>query len=429
MTIHRLLRYAAATAVALLALSTQAVEMNGYFRDTAGFNSKGGSMSCFKMPGTDFKSRLGNECERYLEMDFSQTGKVNDAEWRVEFMPASAQGFDSTGNGNNLFLQQMWLGLKVPDFGGATVWAGRRYWKRHDVHSIDWFYWNPAQGNPALGVEDISVGGGAKLALTVFTMANAGANTAAGNLTTGMYITPEIRAYSVPVNPDGTLEAGIDLALAHDQNKALGQNRADASPLFTLQHNQDKLFGGSNTLAFQYGSGAWYNPTGDGPGQLNGGNGFALASVGSTKDTQWRIIEHLVVNPTPELSGALVLVYQDLSAENSTGAKLFTAEVRPEYQFNDYFRLIGDAFYQTMTVKNAPSGFGTPTLFKLTVAPTLVLGRGYWARPQIRLFVTYASWNDATQQLGTLLGSPVANGAFGTSKSGTNIGVNVETWF
>lgn len=428
------MRAAVVAAAALAASSASAFEFHGYFRDSEAFNSKGGSQVCFQLPGSDFKARLGNECDRYLEFSFSETGKAaSNIEWKAEFMPASYLPSDSGSASADLFVQQMWLGLKFNDYGGAQLWAGRRYFKRHDVHSLDFFYWNPAQGNAGVGVEDVKLGGFGKLAVSSFRIdANAGANTAGKDLTKGTYAVPELRVYDIPVNPNGTLELGVDLALAHDQEvlatttstqkvHALGDKRAGASPLITVQHNQDKVLGGSNTLAFQYGSGAFAKEAGDGPGQLLAG--------GTSDDEQWRVIEHLVVNPTPQISGALVLVYQDKSGANSTGSKTFTAEVRPAYQFNDWFKFAVDAFYQTLSTKNAPAGVGDATLLKLTAAPTFVLGRGYYARPELRLFVTYASWNDNAVKLATAAGSPMASGAFGTAKEGTTFGASVEAWF
>jgi maltoporin len=432
------MRAAVVAATALAASSASAFEFHGYFRDSEAYNSKGGSQVCFQLPGSDFKARLGNECDRYLEFSFSETGKAaSNTEWKLEFMPASyLPSTDGTASAD-LFVQQMWLGLKFNDYGGAQLWAGRRYWKRHDVHSLDFFYWNPAQGNAGVGVEDINLGFG-KLAVSSFRIdANGGTTSAGKDLTKGTYAVPDIRIYDIPVNPNGTLEVGVDLAIAQDQAvfattaatspkvHALGDKRQGTSPLFTIQHNQDKLFGGSNTLVFQYGSGAFAKEAGDGPGQLLAG--------GTSDDKQWRVIEHLVVNPTPQISGALVLMYQDKSTAGTidstgkkvaTGAQIFTAEVRPAYQFNDFFKFAVDAFYQTLTVKDAPAGAGTPTLMKLTAAPTFVLGRGYYARPELRFFVTYASWNDAAAKAGT-----IANGAFGTAKDGTTFGASVETWF
>jgi maltoporin len=431
-------------ATALAAFSASALDFHGYFRDSEAFNSKGGSQVCFQLPGSDFKARLGNECDRYLEFSFAEGGKAaSNIEWKAEFMPASyLPSVDGTASAD-LFVQQMWLGLKFNDWSGATLWAGRRYFKRHDVHSLDFFYWNPAQGNAGVGVEDVNLGGVAKLAVSSFridaipgrTVGTGATATTVKDLTKGTYLVPELRVYDIAVNRDGTLEAGVDFGIANDQAvaaigtetpalaHALGDKRAGTSMLYTVQHNQAKLLGGSNTLAFQYGTGAFAKEVGDGPGQLIAG--------GTSDDKQWRVIEHLVVNPTPELSGALVLIYQDKSTAGtvSNGSKTFSAELRPAYQFNDWFKFAVDGFYQSLTVKNAPTGLGAASLLKLTAAPTFVLGRGYYARPELRFFVTYASWNDNAVKMATAAGAPIASGAFGTDKSGTTFGASVETWF
>jgi len=418
MSVRNAVRAAVALAALAAAGAASAFEFHGYFRDSMAVNSKGGTQVCFQLPGSDFKARLGNECDRYLEMSFSETGKLaGDAvQWKYEFMPASyLPSVDQTAT-NSVFVQQSWGGLTIKDWDGATIWVGRRYYRRHDVHSLDWFYWNPGQGNATVGIDDVNIHFG-KMAFNVFRMdATTLAPPTTTGLSKGVYVVPEIRAYSMPVNTNGTLEVGIDLAIAHDQGQAIGAGRAGTSPLFTVQHNQDKLFGGSNTLVFQYGSGAFFKESGDGPGQI--------LAAGTTSDKQWRIIEHLVFNPTPDWSGALVLVYQD-QTRSGGGARIFTGELRPAYQFVDYFKLAVDAFYQSLDSKE--SGVATATLLKLTIAPTFVLGRGYWARPEIRIFATYGSWNDGAVALAGA--SPMASGAFGTAKSGWTFGSSIEAWF
>jgi maltoporin len=187
----------------------------------------------------------------------------------------------------------------------------------------------------------------------------------------------------------------------------------------TIQHNQSRILGGSNALVFQYGSGAFAHASGTGPDQLLAG--------GTTRDRQWRVIEHLVVNPAPELSGAVVLVYQNKSAQGPMrrGSSTFSAEIRPAYHLNDYFKLAADAFFQAISMKDAGPGEGTPMLLKLTAAPTFVLGRGYYARPELRFFVTYATWNGAAARAGA-----IGSGAFPDDRrSGLSFGASIEQWF
>jgi len=421
---------AAAVAALFVASSASAFEFHGYFRDGPGWNGKGGGQACFQLPGAEFKARLGNECNHYYEFSLSEQvyKDANGVEAKIEWMPAygvdtanptapPATGGPGYGFGTgNVYTQQIWGGIKMP--GGTTWWAGQRYFKRHDVHSIDWFYWNPYQGDAAAGVEDIDLGFG-KLALTVGRAEAIGTVAAPVKVSQGTYMVPEVRIYGIPIL-GGALELGVDLGIAMDQSDALGAGRTGVSPWFTAEYLIDKFLGGQNKLTFQYASGAEAAMT---SGVISGAN---------SDPKQWRIIENLVFMPSPDINGQLVLIYQDqdkmfggaptTAASPGTGAKIFTAELRPAYSFSDYFKISVDAFYQSLSLKDSTQS--AATLFKLTVAPTLVTGRGYWARPEIRLYATYGVWNDSAVALGG-----VGGGAFGTDKNGVSYGVQMETWF
>uniref|UniRef100_UPI00396CF417 carbohydrate porin n=1 Tax=Escherichia coli TaxID=562 RepID=UPI00396CF417 len=39
---------------------------------------------------------------------------------------------------------------------GSTIWAGKRFYQRHDVHMIDFYYWDIS--GPGAGLENIDVG-------------------------------------------------------------------------------------------------------------------------------------------------------------------------------------------------------------------------------------------------------------------------------
>jgi len=255
MSARNVIRGMVVAVVALLASNAEAFDFHGYFRDSVAFNSKGGGQVCFQIDGTYFKSRFANECGRYLEMVFGEGGKFQNVDWRVEFMPASAVGSDADKK-DNFIMQQMWLGMRFNDWDGAQLWAGRRYWRRQAVNAIDWFYWNPAQGNQAVGVEDVKIGFG-KLAVTLIGMDGTSDPFDKTFTSRAVYMVPDVRVYDIPVNPGGTIEVGVDLAIARDQNKALGADRAGVSPLFTVQHKQANVFGGSNLFVFQYGQGAF----------------------------------------------------------------------------------------------------------------------------------------------------------------------------
>ena len=92
--------------------------------------------------------------------------------------------------------------------------------------------------------------------------------------------------------------------------------------------------------------------------------------------------------------------------------------------------LWGKATFGRMTAKAAD---GTRTLSKFTFAPTWSpKGPGFWERPEIRLYYTYARWNKAAQLAANRLGAGSAlsdSGAFGRARHGSNMGLQVEYWW
>ena len=58
----------------------------------------------------------------------------------------------------------------------------------------------------------------------------------------------------------------------------------------------------------------------------------------------------------------------------------------------------------------------------------IVAGRGFWARPEMRLFYTYANWTDTARDLwGGVAGG--TTGRFGADSKGSTIGFQVEGWW
>ncbi len=436
----------------LAALPASAVDFHGYFRSGIGGTNKGGSFQCYQAPGNEYKFRLGNECENYAEWEFSQSlykdksGVEFVYDGMIAYVTALAGGdFDSfkntgaTSNGGNneIALRQNWVGAKGLPFlpSGSMAWVGKRYYHRNDVHEIDFFYWDTSGFGG--GLDDLPIGP-AKFALAVFeTKVN----------DRRVLWQPDFRVYGIPlvVIPDGTLEAGVSLVIdSSTENSVQNPNKEDISPWLTVQWVQNNFLGGFNKLAFQYGQGAAANMHSQGSQIVDA----------SSDAKQWRIVEHMVFQPTSDISGALVFVYQDTKnfASNfgSVGLKRWAAGIRPALQLNDYFKIEVEGSYTSVEPKNATSAAGssngastntdTRGLFKATIAPTLMVAPGpggsYFTRPVLRLFGTIAAWNDAAQRAGIagqnascLSATPASTSVFGCDKAGFSFGAQVEAWY
>ena len=432
MRIKKKLIVIAAVLFALAAPQASAVDFHGYFRSGIGGNNKGGSQVCFQDPGSEYKFRLGNECENYAEWEFSQSlyKDKSGVEFVYDGMLAYVTGlaggdFDSlrNGPGNEIALRQNWVGAKGLPFlpSGSMAWIGKRYYHRNDIHQIDYFYWDTSGFGG--GLDDVPIGP-AKFALAMFEFRSSDRR---------VLWQPDFRVYGIPIIPNGTLEAGVSLVIdSTNANVPQSTNKESVSPWLTVQWVQTDLLGGFNKLAFQWAQGSAANMHSQGSQQLDA----------SSDTRQWRIIEHMVYQPTSEISGALVFIYQDTKQLFGSSLKRWAVGIRPALQLNDYFKIELEGGYTSVTPKDAASGGGntdTRGLFKATIAPTLMVAPGpggsYFTRPVLRLFGTIAAWNDAAQRAGIAGQSPAScnsattTSAFGCDKAGFTFGAQVEAWY
>lgn len=410
-----------AFAVAVLATaasSASAVDFHGYLRAGVGGNSNGGGQVCFQNPGNWWKFRLGNECDIYSEMEFGQSLYKDKSGLEFKYT-----GMLSMGGGGPVNPAQSWVGATIPALGNAQVWAGNRYYMRNDVHALDAFYWNPSGAGG--GIEAVDLGFG-KFAFAVFQSNSSDRRT---------IWRPDIRIYGIPVNPNGSLEVGLDVFYDSSQTRSglttgnPNPDRQKISPWVTVQHTQTNLLGGSNKLAFQYATGS--------AAQMQQ---FPVVDSDS-KRKSWRIVDHFVYQPTEKFSGSFAVIYWDQSnaaGQTSDNQKQLYLGIRPAYTVNDWFKLEGEVGYSSLTPKEGVTD--SRTLTKITLAPTITPppgpGGAYFTRPVIRLFATYGLWNSASKAAG-FAGQPTtgtcdattSGSAFKCDTNGLTFGAQAEAWW
>ncbi len=170
----RKLPLAVAVAAGVMSAQAMAVDFHGYARSGIGWTGSGGEQQCFQTTGAQSKYRLGNECETYAELKLGQeVWKEGDKSFyfdtNVAYSVAQQNDWEATDpafreanvQGKNLI---EWL-------PGSTIWAGKRFYQRHDVHMIDFYYWDIS--GPGAGLENIDVGFG-KLSLAATRSSEAG---------------------------------------------------------------------------------------------------------------------------------------------------------------------------------------------------------------------------------------------------------------
>ena len=96
---------------------------------------------------------------------------------------------------------------------------------------------------------------------------------------------------------------------------------------------------------------------------------------------------------------------------------------------------VGYEYLDDDNFKGVEGSKGKGGMTKATIAPTLTFDSGFWSRPQLRLFATYAKWDrdvadaiDGNYDWGT---GTLSAGAYSRSgKTSTwNFGVQGEVWF
>ena len=390
----------------LAPLSASALEFAGYLRSGVGNSLNGGKQSCFKLPGAEAKYRLGNECEQYAELELRQDvysfddGSVLSVDGMASLYNQYDRQLTFQGDNGSARLPQLYAQWSnLPSLNGGSLWAGRRYYKRNDIHISDFYYWN--QSATGAGIEDVLIGG----------LRYSYALSRKDNLYQENYVTRhDFNVAGFNTNPGGELEFGLSYLDKPERTEA------HSGWAITAQHVQTEFLGGKNKLAVQYGE----------------GSGTGLGYTGDYRldnsSKRYRIVEFFDWQLTPRFGGQIEAVYQKDFRPEGGNQEWLSLGVRPAYAITEQFKLVTELGHDQVKAAD-----GTRKLSKFTFAPTWSpKGPGFWTRPEVRLYYTYASWNAAAQRAANELdaGSALSDtGSFGTARHGSNAGLQVEYWW
>jgi len=441
-------RVALAVSAALLTSAAGAVDFNGYMRAGTGLSGNNGENYSFEKYKV---GRLGNENDLYAEFGFRQelpkiTG-MEDQKWVVDAMIAQGNSGNNgweDGDFNVAQFNVQATGLFASD-KDATLWAGKRYYQRKDIHISDFYYLNTS-GGAGGGIENVSVGPGK---LSAAWMLDDGTQ----KLTTTKqeYQWVEKDTDNDPsTEPDRTWEqvdvvteksdsvnghifdvryAGLNLwsdatlelaAVYNFANESEGQDvKADDGVMLTAIVQQG-LSNGFNQTVLQYGtssygaqmadlgSGAWF----DRSGEQNDANGYRVINWGVMSFGDKIEVGHQLMYAASTdasygdgVTGSTATIKGDHS--------LMSAVVRPMYKWNQNMKTILElgVFSESYDGRDDKGGS------KATIAQAWSMGESFWARPEIRVFASYL-----TDDEGTTMGSNKGDSDY-------SIGMQVEAWF
>lgn len=409
-TIRSAAKHVLALAAALAASQAQAVDFDGYFRAGPGATSKNAARACYNLGISGGHYRLGNECDFYGEFGLAQTGTTEGVAWKGKVMFNEYNNGTDTGDSASAFAQMYVEGKGFDIAPGTNFWIGKRFYGRKDVHILDTFF--VRLDGVGAGADQIEIGGGAKLGLAYFSSDSfAGFGDPGNGASTNPGNRFNVDVVEIPVNPGGQLRVTGTFTQGRYDNPTDGKGTSGFG--LSLQHTQDlKAVGGGNTLWLQYAQGS---------AGLDGNFGTRNAESGVKKI---RLVESLTWQVGPLGGQAVAIIGQQ--GEDTVNAtpkfKELSIGGRASYALTKNFKLVSELGY----MQKKPDGSATQKLTKFTFAPTLATGPGFWNRPELRLYVTTAKWNDAANAasgIGGLTG--LGNG----KTKGTSYGAQAEIWF
>ncbi|MFL5305304.1 MAG: carbohydrate porin [Polyangia bacterium] len=412
--------------------------VSGYFRGGFGASSQKGRMTCFQLaiPGNLFsKYRLGNECEVWSETHFTfvtyagDDGTVSTVHFMPTiFIPTWFTGYTPTGvinsparlttsTGATIAFPNLYVDLKgVPELGGGTAWIGTRYYKREFIYISDFFYWNPS--GVGAGVEDINLGQDLRLSVAVFAVdgePQAPQNETAPPIPAqfDFGFRPDIQLRGITLWPGGEIQLGFQAIINYSNDPSTHSGWGA-----TIQIVQ-KLLGGDNKLAFQYGKG--------------GGTGFGTLARFYYPDfsvrhdlteSRVRAVDVFTIQPTKWYGQQIGLVYQHDSSNGST-QNWYSAGSRISVAPFKHLKFLGEAGYDRVTKS---VGSKPQFLAKVTGAIALSADRGLLSRPEFRIFYTWATWN-AEAAVPGIDSARLYTDTYPQYLSGSIFGVQAETWW
>lgn len=393
----------AATALSVPMSAKAAVEVGGFelfgyvrggfFSANPSEAPKGG----YTLGGDVHRYRLGNEGDNGIEFGIAKHFDAGKGlKWSAYYMP-------TVWNGNN-GTAQAYATMQGLDFAPEVVfWAGQRRQRLQDVHIADKFFADLGD-NYGAGFTNMKIGS-AKLGVSLYTSGSVdNKNTNFNNARRLSFDLSEI-----PTNPGGTLRVSGSVV---NGDFRLGSDGASLS----LVHNQNDFLvkGLKNSLFVQTStghadlSGKFYNLSAGGI-DLPGAKALRIV-----ESINWQI---------GRFGGQAMAAYQtskdDGGANHGRNTKDFSLGGRISYGVTNNLKMLAEV----ATTSRKIDGQATQRLSKVTVGPALALSPDFWSRPELRLYVQQANWNDAAAAANS-----ATFGAGGRTKA-TVVGAQIEVWW
>jgi maltoporin len=461
-------------------------------------NGGGGNFN-FEPPDNEGgRPRLGNENDTYMELTWKQAHMLGDnpdvmdvsmaftpaivyQQSRNTFTVAPSTGVEESGADFRFVLREAYLEMSnvfrsAPEI---TFWGGERFYNRFNVDPMDYYFLD--MSGYGAGVKNIDVGIGKLWVAYLGGLDDTMFSTATG---TFYKHSLDVRLKDIAVGPGKLMLVGI---ANYEKGTTFTQGydgEGNVIKLVNPVHTSDAwgLGGGAVyhvdltswlgnksyiELWALFGFGATNFSAGTDLGTVTGFESAFLAKNPLTpagtvidaggaiqKQRRYRAGGFFVWNPTPCFSLGVWGFWQQDSAgfrtfgnqgvgtpfiEAAGTRNLYEAGFRPVLWIADNIAIQGQVFgsyqdnvrgFQGTTAYGRSGSMGV-----FTIAPTIKPKGGYFTRPELRVFATYAVWSDSLRGATTAIAEGGNTGGFSTapyanakSNDGWLFGTQVE-WF
>ncbi|MFI3282106.1 MAG: carbohydrate porin [Rikenellaceae bacterium] len=430
------------TAQTLLETDINKFKVSGYMRSGFGYSEDGSTQAHFQMPGALNKYSLGNQADTYGELEFDYTHYLDgdktrsiDAVWMVSM-------YEDYGTENQMsfnFTEQLYLRVNNLLGFNESIWFGNRFYDRSAIHMLDRQWMNPGQKGWGGGIENfLNKSSEEDLKIAAWQLKDRDVtsykNGLIGELTT---YTADIRWVHKPIAEN----SNINLALNYSRrvaNDELGYKAYNGYGAFAWVDYSKRNITNTTALLFRQGANVsidhWSgmsqkeNPGNDNLvlNDLNGAYSFELNNNFLYDDLDRFSINAIFMFVARNYGTDPYLYENDEKVYLLDRGNMFywlSAGTRAMYYVSKHFRPTVEYTYEYGD--NTQLGV-KGSLHKITITPELSLAKGFYSRPVLRPFATYAFWSDDLK--GYIGGTP--NGApFADKTSGFTYGLQFEIWW
>lgn len=150
--------------------------------------------------------------------------------------------------------------------------------------------------------------------------------------------------------------------------------------MWTGEHTQS-IWGGFNKFVVQYATDA----------MTSWNSGHSQGTSIDNNGSMIRVLDHGAMDFNDDWGLMYVAMYQDVDLDSKNGSTWYTVGVRPMYKWTPIMSTQLEIGYDNVKSQRTSENNNQ---YKITLAQQWQAGNSVWSRPAIRIFATYAKWDE-----------------------------------